>query len=83
MAHWSIMAGLLRLEYEDAVYHETNRGNAKNEGLTAILSWENTNNRAVTVALCKLDAVRETLHRSDLENGPRLSCVFKLAPVTP
>jgi len=42
MAHWSMMVGPLRLEYEDTVYHEINRGNAKSEDLTPILLWENT-----------------------------------------
>ena len=31
----------------------------------------------------KLDAVREALHRGDVENAARLSRVFKLTPVTP
>ncbi len=31
----------------------------------------------------KLDAVREALHRGDVESAARLSRVFKLTPVTP
>ena len=31
----------------------------------------------------KLDAVREALHRGDVERAARLSRVFKLTPVTP
>ncbi len=44
------------------------------EGWSPYLSLENA---------YKPDAVREALHRGDVESAARLSRVFKLTPVTP